>query len=242
MIEIPRFELKESASLFSALGQPVRSARPEPMEALGQNYGFILYRKKVDRPAKGTLEITEPRDYALVYQGNKRLGVLDRRLAQNSLSVNVDRDKPLDILVENMGRVNFGPNMVTDRKGITEKVTLSGEELRDWEIYPLPLTDLSRLKFSTAAKPGPTFYRGMFQLSLRGDTYLDMRGWGKGFVWINGHNLGRYWRVGPQQTLFVPSGWLKMGRNEIIVLDLEEARSRYVQGTKELMFETPKME
>ena len=103
MIEIPRFGLKESASLFSALGRPIRSAGPQPMEALGQNYGFILYRKKLDKPAKGTLEITEARDYALVYQGDKKLGTLDRRLAQNSLSVNLRTDTLLDILVENMG-------------------------------------------------------------------------------------------------------------------------------------------
>jgi beta-galactosidase len=67
-----------------------------------------------------------------------------------------------------------------------------------------------------------------------------MRGWGKGIVWVNGHNLGRYWRIGPQQSLFVPSGWLKKGQNEIIVLDLEEGLSRSVQGSKELVFETPK--
>ena len=241
MIEIPRFELKESANLFSALGRPIRSAGPQPMEALGQNYGFILYRKKLDKPAKGTLEITEARDYALVYQGGKKLGTLDRRLAQNSLNVNLRTDTLLDILVENMGRVNFGPNMVTDRKGITQKITLSGEELPDWEIYPLPLTDLSRLKFSPESKKGPVFYRGAFQLTSTGDTYLDMRGWGKGSVWINGYNLGRYWRMGPQQSLFVPSGWLKIGNNEIIVLDLEEGHSRYVQGIKELIFETPKV-
>ena len=146
---------------------------------------------------------------------------------------------PLDILVENMGRVNFGPNMLTDRKGLTEKVTLAGEELRGWEIYSLPFDDLSRLKFTSARKPGPAFHRGVFQLASIGDTYLDMRGWGKGSVWVNGHNLGRYWRIGPQQSLFVPSGWLKKGRNEIVVLDLEEGRGRSVQGIKELIFETP---
>ncbi len=149
---------------------------------------------------------------------------------------------PLDILVENMGRVNFGPNMVTDRKGITEKVSLGGEELTGWEIYPLPLTDLSRLKFSARPQSGPAFYRGTFKLTSIGDTYLDMRGWGKGCVWVNGHNLGRYWRTGPQQSLFVPAGWLKKGGNEIIVLDLETERGRSVQGIKELVFETAKTE
>ena len=242
MIEIPRLELKESASLFSALGRPVKSERPQPMEAVGQNYGFILYRKRLDRAAKGTLEITEARDYALVYQSDKRLGVLDRRLKQNSLNVELSTAAPLDILVENMGRVNFGPHMVTDRKGITEKVMLGGEELRGWEIYPLPLADLSRLKFSAKSKTGPAFYRGALKLNSIGDTYLDLRGWGKGLVWVNGHNLGRYWRIGPQQSLFVPAGWLKKGPNEIVVLDLEEGRSRSVQGIKELIFETPQTE
>jgi len=242
MIEIPRFELRESASLFSALGRPVRAVRPRPMEAVGQNYGFILYRKKLGRATKGTLEITEARDYALVYQGDRKLGVLDRRLKQNSLEVELSTTAPLDILVENMGRVNFGPNMVTDRKGITEKVALGGEELTGWEIYPLPLADLSRLKFSTEHKSGPAFYHGAFKLTSIGDTYLDMHGWGKGCVWVNGHNLGRYWRIGPQQSLFVPSGWLKKGRNEIVVLDLEEGRDRSVRGIKELVFEILKTE
>lgn len=239
VIEIPRFELKEAASFFSALGRAVTSERPQPMEALGQSYGLILYRKRLDHAAKGTLAITELRDYALIYQGERRLGVLDRRLKQSSLEVELNDGAPLDILVENMGRVNFGPAMVTDRKGITEKVALGGEELTGWEIYSLPLTDLSRLKFSLGPRTGPAFYRGAFKLASIGDTYLDMRGWGKGFVWVNGHNLGRYWRIGPQQSLFVPAGWLKKGRNEIIVLDLEAGRSRSIQGIKELVFETP---
>jgi beta-galactosidase len=242
MIEIPRFELRESANLNSALGQPVRSARPQSMETVGQDYGFILYRKRLERAAKGTLEINEARDYALIYQGDKKLGVLDRRLKQNSLYVELSTTAPLDILVENMGRVNFGPQMVTDRKGITEKVTLEGEELTGWEIYPLPLADMAGLKFSAEPKSGPAFYRGAFKLTSIGDTYLDMRGWGKGCVWVNGHNLGRYWRMGPQQSLFVPAGWLKKGGNKIIVLDLDTGRSRSVQGIKELVFDTPETE
>jgi len=239
LVEIPRFELQESASLSSALGQPIKSAKPLPMETLGQNYGFILYRTRLSQAAKGTLEINEVRDYAVVSQGDQQLGTLDHRLKQNSMMVDLNSSAPLDILVENLGRVNFGPNMVTDRKGITEKVTLAGTELTGWEIYPLPLTNLASLKFSQSSQTGPAFYRGTFQLNSLGDTYFDMRGWGKGCVWINGHNLGRYWRIGPQQSLFVPATWLKQGRNEVIVLDLESGRSRSVQGIKELVFETP---
>ncbi len=242
MIEVSDFDLKESASLFSLLGRPVRSARPQPMEALGQDYGFILYRKRLAGAAKGELDIKEVRDYALVLQGQRRLGTLDRRLKQNTLHVELTAKPELDILIENMGRVNFGPNMVTDRKGITEKVTLDGKELIGWEIHPLPLRDLSRLKFSSAPKPGPAFHRGTFELASLGDTYLDMRGWGKGIVWVNGHNLGRYWGIGPQQSLFVPSVWLKRGRNEVVVLDLEEARNRSLRGIRELLFETPALQ
>ncbi len=242
MIEIPRFELMESASLFSAVGRGIRSKHPRPMEALGQNYGFVLYRKKLAGPVSGTLKITEARDYVVVYEGDTRLGAMDRRLRENSLNVNLGRGTSLDILVENMGRVNFGSNMVTDRKGINGKITVDEKELTDWEIYPLPLTDLSRLKFSASAKIGPAFHRGAFELPSTGETYIDMRGWGKGCVWINGHNLGRYWRIGPQQSLFVPADWLKRGRNEIIVLDLEPRRSRSVQGIKQLVFENPQTE
>jgi beta-galactosidase len=239
LVEIPRFELKESASLLSALGQPVRAERPLSMEAVGQDYGFILYRRRVERAGSGRLEVAgEVRDYALVSQGGRVLGTLDRRLKQSSLDVELTASTPLDILVENMGRVNFGPNMVTDRKGITGKVTLGGEELTGWEIYTLPLSDLTRLKFSASPQPGPAFYRGSFRLTSTGDTYLDMRGWGKGNVWVNGHNLGRYWRIGPQQSLFVPASWLKRGANEIVVLDLEAGRGRSVQGIKQLVFET----
>lgn len=240
MIEVPRFELKESASLFSATNRAVNSERPQPMESLGQAYGFVLYRKRLGRAASGALEIHEVRDYALVSQGDRRLGVLDRRLKQSSLNVDLNATAPLDILVENMGRVNFGQHMTTDRKGITERVTLGGEELKGWEIHPLPLADLARVKFTPAPKRGPAFHRGAFSLGATGDTYLDLRGWGKGFVWVNGHNLGRYWHIGPQQSLFVPAVFLKKGRNEVVVLDLEEGRARSIQGIRELIYDTPK--
>ena len=118
MIAIPRFELKESAPLDARLPSPVRSARPVTMEAAGQAYGFILYRKPRVRAAKGKLEIAEVHDYAVVYQGERRLGALDRRLKQSTLDVALDDGQPLDILVENLGRTNFGPRLVNDRKGI----------------------------------------------------------------------------------------------------------------------------
>lgn len=241
MIQIPRFQLRESASLFSALPSPVRSKQVKPMEFLGQDYGLILYRTHAAKSGRGKLEITDPRDYVVVLQGSKRLAVIDRGLNQSSAEIDVDSGEPLDLLVENMGRVNFGPNLVSERKGITEKVTLNGEELQDWEIYSLPLNDilkLSNLKFSAQVKSGPAFYRGRFDLRSTGDTYLDMRGWGKGLVWINGHNLGRYWSIGPQQSLYIPAEWLRKGFNDVVVFDYEDHGSRSLQGIEQLILET----
>ncbi|MBK7877732.1 MAG: discoidin domain-containing protein [Planctomycetes bacterium] len=127
-----------------------------------------------------------------------------------------------------MGRVNYGPHL-HDEKGITEKVELVDErgarELGPWEQVPHPFdaAHLARLAFSRADAPlgVPAVYRGSFELDRVGDTFLDTRGWSKGAVWINGHALGRYWKIGPQQTLYVPGCWLKAGTNTVLVLDVD---------------------
>ena len=231
-IEIPRFELREGAALAGLLGKPVPSIQPLTMEALGQQYGFVLYRKRVEKRFKGLLEIKEIRDYAVVLKGALALGVLDRRLKRQSLEVDLESGEPLDILVENMGRINFGPRLVDDRKGIVGQVTLGGSVLTGWENYALPMTDLSALRFSISNLKRPAFFGGEFKLSSLGDTFLDVRGWGKGYVWVNGHNLGRYWKIGPQQCLFLPATWLKEGINRVVVLDLEPGDHRTLQGVK----------
>jgi beta-galactosidase len=240
MLEIAAFELREAANLAGLLGKPVPSEHPKTMEALGQRYGFVLYRKRVGKRVRGLLEIAGVRDYAIVLQGARRLGVLDRRLKQESLEVDLGSGEPLDILVENMGRVNFGPRLVDDRKGIVGPVKLAGSVLTEWENYALPMTDLSALHFSTSNVEGPAFWRGQFELASLGDTFLDMRGWGKGYVWLNGHNLGRYWKIGPQQCLFVPSVWLSKGTNQVVVLELEPGDHRTLRGIKAPVWSTGK--
>jgi beta-galactosidase len=238
LIDIPRFEFTESARLDSLLDNPIRSIEPKPMESVGQSYGFILYRWLPKRPTKGRLNIISMNDYALIYQGDSKLAELDRRFNQNAADIDLAPAQPLEILIENMGRINYGPRMVNDRKGITERVLLNGRELGGWQIFPLPLDNLAELEFSSKPKRGPRFYRGSFQLSSVGDTFLDMRGWGKGHVWVNGHHLGRFWKIGPQQTLFCPAPWLKTGANEMIALELETTGRTSVQGLKEPVYET----
>lgn len=234
VVEIPAFKLTEGASLEKSLGQPIRSTRPETMEAIGQAYGYVLYRTHVAGPARAELTVNEVHDYAAVLVHGKRVGTLDRRLHQNSIPVGIPSGKgTLDILVENLGRINFGPKLRDDRKGITRDVTLDGRELTGWEIYPLPMNHPASLRFSKITAEAPAFYRGRFNVERVGDTFLDVSRLGMGVVWVNGHNLGRFWSLGPQQTLYVPGVWLKKGRNEVIVFDLQDDRGKTLAGRRD---------
>ena len=221
VIAIPKVELTESASLFDNLGTPVKSDRPLSFEDLDQGYGYVLYRTKISGPVDASLKIKELCDYATVYVDGKRVAVLDRRHKQDATELKFDgQSATLDILVENGGRINYGGEILNNRKGITESVMLGDHELTGWEMYRFPFDTISSLNFkSTPAAAAPAVHRGFFELSQVGDTFLDLRGWGKGIVFVNGRNLGRYWYIGPQQTLYCPGAWLKQGRNEIAVFE-----------------------
>jgi len=222
-MRIPAISLTQTAALANNLPLPKSSAKPLTFEDLNQDYGFVLYRTSLQNAKSGMLKLKELRDYAIVMVNGQTVGTLDRRLNQDSLMVNLPAGKvTLDILVENMGRVNFGKYLLQNKKGITEKVLLNHTELTNWNMFSLPFTDLSKIKYQTTATKDntPIIKKGTFNLTTVADTYLDMRNWGKGVVWVNGHNLGRYWSIGPQQTLYLPAEWLKKGNNEIEVLEL----------------------
>ncbi len=236
MVEIPPFELTEYADLDRLLTRPVKANNPPTMESLDQSYGFLLYRKKIDRAASGKLTFGEVRDYALVTHGDRRLGVLDRRLNQRSLDVNLNAGQNLDVLVENMGRINFGPRLVDDRKGLVGPITLGTDTITGWQVFRLPMQDFRPLRFSSKRSAKTMVFRGSFSLTATGDTFLDMSGWEKGHVWVNGHHLGRFWKIGPQQTLYVPASWLRKGRNEVIVMDVGNPKSTTIKGVKDLIF------
>ena len=222
-ISIPNIRFTQSTSLFSLLPPPIRNNTPLTFEALHQAYGYLLYRTRLSNPLPGMLKIKDLRDYGLLFVNGKRVGILDRRLNQDSLYLDLPKGEvTLDILVENLGRINFGPYLLKNKKGITEKVLLNNRELKDWQMFGLPFNSTENLPMKdNAVEEGiPVVKSGSFNLKSVGDTYLDMSQWGKGCVWINGHHLGRYWQVGPQQTLYVPAEWLKKGINSIIVLEL----------------------
>jgi beta-galactosidase len=222
-IAIGNITLSKQALLFNNLGKPVINEHPLCFEDLNQGYGFVLYRTTLKDAANGLLKIKEMRDFATVYINGERVGILDRHLRQDSLQISAAAPgAQLDILVENNGRINYGPYLTDNRQGITEKVTLNNAELTGWKMYKFPFSTVAGLKYSdVSGKNGllPGLYKGTFSLTETGDTYLDMHGFGKGFVFLNGHNLGKYWYIGPQQTLYVPASWLNKGQNELVVFD-----------------------
>jgi len=245
VIEIPAFTINQTTSLFDNLPLPFLSPQPKPMEFYNQNNGFILYRTKLVGHHSGKLTITELHDYATVYVDGKYAGTLDRSKKEPTIEI-PKTDPPaqmLDILVEGMGRINYGQHMI-DRKGITDRVTLNGMTLMGWEVFTLPMEGryLTSLKFIFGIPPETpgVFFRGAFDLQELGDTYLDMSQWKKGVVWVNGRNLGRYWEIGPQKRLFLPAPFLKKGKNEIIIFDLHQTKPAPVKGATSLKDETEK--
>jgi len=232
VIEIPEFELTERASLWSSLPNPLATDRPRSMEAFGQSFGYILYRTKLLSAMRGDLILHELRGYAQIFVNGNLVGRLDRRKAENHLPIDAPAGSTLDILIEGMGRINFSKELRTERQGINGAVVLDGRELTGWQVFPLPMNDFAALQFSALRSEAsvPGFYRGSFWLESAGDTFLDTRGWGKGAVWINGHPLGRFWNVGPQQTLYVPAPWLKRGTNQVIVFVQEKPKNLRLRG------------
>ncbi|MCM3042058.1 beta-galactosidase [Paenibacillus motobuensis] len=218
---------------ISRISQPIQSAYPVPMEKLGQDYGFIQYSTFLSgsRP-KQPLNIQDLHDRALVFLDGRILGTLDRSQPGAIIEFEVpESGAHLSILVENMGRVNYGP-YIKDLKGVTEGVRHGMQFLSDWTIHPLPLSDLSGLLFEPiSSHMEPSFYRGELTVNGVADTFLSLDGWIKGVVFLNGFNLGRYWNVGPQRTLYVPGPLLREGSNEIIIFELHGAaapRIRFV--------------
>jgi len=236
--EIPSIGLTPFTPIWDNLPEPVSSVQPKPFEAYNQDYGFILYKTELVGHKNGKLTVTDLHDYATVFLNGKYIGYLDRREGINSIDIPESKaEKPvLEILVEGMGRINFAQYLI-DRKGITDRVTLNGMTLMNWKVYNLPMDDkyIYNLR-SSNRNPGKEgiFFKGSFFLSTPGDTYLDLSNFRKGIAWVNGHNLGRFWNIGPQKRLYCPATFLRKGTNEMIVFDLTQTQAQIVVGFKTL--------
>ncbi|XP_062434419.1 beta-galactosidase-1-like protein isoform X1 [Rhea pennata] len=236
-----RVALQKYANLLDVLdvlcpSGPIKSQFPLTFEAIKQAHGFVLYRTHLPRDVPDLATLSAPPhsvcDRGYVMLQKEYQGTLERD-GQTSLQVTGREGATLDLLLENMGRINFGAN-VSDFKGLLGNLSLDSSPLSSWLIYPLAIDaavqqgwpHTALLKSSSKGGAGPAFYTGIFETpGIAWDTFVKFPGWSKGQLWINGFNLGRYWpRRGPQQTLFVPGSVLHLGRpNNITVLELEGA-------------------
>ena len=239
-----KVKLTQKADLFENLERistPIHSPTPKFMEELGQNYGYILYRSTFYGPrSERTLSLVDNHDRAHIFLNGELKGIYYRPdepiASEDKVAFALERDESLrvDVLVENMGRVNYGINM-RDRKGVSG-IRLSGQFHFGWDCYCLPMEDeLEKLEFSpideVCTESRPTFYKG--ELEIEGapaDTFIRLDGFNKGFVKINGFNLGRYFnQAGPQKTLYVPAPILREGKNEILVFESDSTSSLAVE-------------
>lgn len=223
-----KFEFTACRRLFDCLDKlsaPVETVCPLPMEKLGQGYGFILYRAEVRGPRETqNVRIQEPRDRAYIYKNDELLGVQYRNDREPAVSTDIPAEgATLSVLVENMGRVNYGAYL-RDPKGVTEGIGFGWNFIYHWQTYPLPLDDLSAVDF-IEQKPvfdsTPLLLRAEIDIDECCDTFVKLPGFKKGMIFINGRALSRYWEVGPQRSAYLPAPFLKKGKNELIVLELE---------------------
>ena len=252
IITIPKMTLTEFCPLDLGMSMPTTSHDIKSFEEMDLGWGAMFYATKLPQIEKSSrLSLNEAHDYAQIFINNKFIGTIDRTKNEKSIKLPpVKQGATLTILIEAMGRINFG-RAVKDFKGITESVTIDTEinghdvsyHLKNWVIVPIPdshktaqhafdkLDETNRcfspINFSS---PSIGYYRGYFNLKKVGDTFLNLEQWGKGQVYVNGHALGRFWRIGPQQTLYLPGCWLKKGRNEIIVMDIVGPKAPVIWG------------
>ncbi len=254
-VAVKKFNFSEVAPLFANLPQAKKDKDIRTMEEYDQGFGSILYRTTLPDLKNGALlTVNDPHDFAQVFIDGKYIGKLDRRNGEKELTLPAcSKGAQLDILVEAMGRINFG-RAIKDFKGITGNVTLTEDkdgysfvcDLKNWEVFNLE--DTPEFYDSMEYMPIGAFsagddgrmpigvYRGTFNVDKPSDTFLNFETWGKGLVYVNGHGIGRIWEIGPQQTLYMPGCWLKKGENEIMVFDIVGPRETVSEGlTKPLL-------
>lgn len=238
-VEIPDFPLSTNivkkaygnlkfesrVSLFETIdtiSEKVHSNYPLSMESLNQGRGYIYYQSMIGPARKiEDFRLISTMDRANVFINNQpKLIQYDLEIGNKESFELEEEENQLGILVENMGRVNYSVKMNHQHKGIKDGVVINGAFQSEWDIYTLPMDNLEKIDFSKKDIQGqPSFSRFFVEIDERGDTFIDLEGWGKGFVVVNGFNIGRFWKVGPQKRLYIPAPLLKEGTNEIIVFE-----------------------
>ena len=255
LISVPEFAMDDFVPI-AAGAEEVRNGGLQTFEEMDMGWGQMIYMAGLpETEGPGVLTLDGCHDFARVFIDGKLIGTVDRVKNETSVSVpELEAGSELAVLVEGMGRINFG-RAIKDFKGITGQVTIetgsaTGEKrlynIDQWTNISIPDEyDRARKVFRTGRKVSEYekrltgdigtagYYRGYFDPGRPGDTFLDMSSWGKGQLYVNGHAIGRFWNIGPQQRLYVPGCWLKKGRNEVIVLDVIGPSEPVIRGYDE---------
>ncbi|KAA0963467.1 beta-galactosidase [Streptococcus cristatus] len=249
--ELRDIALSEKVSLFETLpdlAQPVKSLYPVKMEDLGQNYGYLLYRTEASWDAdEEKIRVIDGRDRMQLFVDGKLMATQYQAEIGQDIFVAGEKKAThcIDILMENMGRVNYGHKFLADtqRKGIRTGVCKDLHFLLNWQQYPLSFENTENIDFSKGWQPQqPAFYAFDFEMKALKDTYLDLSGFGKGVAFVNGVNIGRFWNVGPTLSLYIPHSLLKEGSNRIIIFETEGEYKECIQLVKQPTFKTIKGE
>ena len=248
IISIPKMTLQNAAPIYMGVDSIAESRDVQTFEEMNMGYGSMIYNTKLPEIADGSMLHINGHDYVQVFINGNYIGKIDRVKNERSLPLPATRKgDQLTMLVEGMGRINFG-RAIKDFKGLVDDVTLTAEvdgdeltwNLKDWRMRRIAddyqtarraiITPRNDIALSDNTPSNIGYYRTTFRLNKTGDTFLNMETWGKGQVYVNGHALGRFWSIGPQQTLYCPGCWLKKGENEIVVLDVVGPKQPVVWG------------
>lgn len=238
-------KVKPYASLWDNLPAPIHVHRPQSNEVLfGRGSGMVVYRKRIQTEAPTMLRIEGVRDYATVFVDGQYAGLVSRVKDQDvpegntlKLPSTQGRNVELEILVDSFGHVNYG-HFMRDEKGLVGHVYLDKKPLHGWQVHGLPLDNdyVRTLKPAAAQSTRPgMFFRAKVERDDATDCYVDLSEWNKGYVWVNGHLLGRYWHIGPQQRFYCPAEWWKQGRNEVVIFDQHMTRGARIRGVTTLI-------
>ncbi|CAI9121568.1 beta-galactosidase [Brytella acorum] len=232
MATFPPVLCQKAGSLWDFFTNPLFIGNPVSIErALRQGQGMALYRTVVPAGASGKLNLPPIHDYARLFLDGEDIGTLSRMSASETVTIAAaPQARRLDVLVDTFGHIGYGAAL-GDLKGLEGIATLGAHILDDWSLFGLPLDfrDVTQL-MALPESAGGFLFKARFDFPAAASTYLDMSAWRKGYVWINGHLLGRFWDAGPQKRLYCPQEWLKKQSNEVFILDYHLSAPAEISG------------
>lgn len=239
-VSAQEIQMSETASLEQIYGEAQEAQALLPMNELGIEFGYALYEVTITVEEENPmLKVENVRDYASIYVDGKLQGWITEERKSISLQIPAGEHR-LQLYAENIGRITYGPEILDNSKGLFGSITLSGTEIENWRMIPLPMRDcaVGELTFTPRTTNGglPCFYKGIFAVETPAETYLDVSGWGMGEVWVNGHYVGSYWERNAQQSIQLPAGILKEGANSLIVFELKSNGKRTMRLSGKAIF------